>query len=105
MAIYGALAEAPASSTNPTRKGEMEANGVVVIPATSNGVATITVPYQMRTITNVLLTVNATASSDGVIALVSSISNNTFAIKVFELDGTAADTTTTVNWLAFGKLA
>ena len=39
---------------------------------------------QLRTF---FLTVNATASSDGVIALVSSISNNTFAIKVFELDG------------------
>ena len=105
MAIYGALAEAPASASNPTRKGEMEANGVVVIPSAASGVATITVPYQMRTITNVFLTINATASSEGVVALVSAIANNTFVIKVFELDGTAADTTTTVNWLAFGKLA
>ena len=114
MAIYGALGEAPASSTNPTRKGEMEANGV----ATVTGTLAIVLPYQMRIVTNIFATIAmASAINSGLdpilvtVTPISAITNNTFTIYVWKPTSNSNPTliasthAVTVNWLALGKLA
>jgi hypothetical protein len=110
MAIYGALAEAPAGN-NANRKGEYEANGV----ATVTGSLTITLPIQIRKITNVFATINmATAINSGLdpsLVTVGTISNNTFIIFVWKPTSNSNPTliasthAVTVNWLALGLLA
>jgi hypothetical protein len=104
MSIYGALGEAPAGN-NASRKGEIVANGTAVI--TGNG--TVTLPIAMRTVTNVILTLTGISSTglaaNAFTATVGAITNNTFTIFVWELDGSAADAAASVNWVAFGKLA
>ena len=104
MAIYGALGEGP-SGNNANRKGEYEMNGSLSV----TGTATVTLPIMIRKITNVMVCLSGISTTglaaNAFVVTVGAITNNTFTVFVWELDGSAADAAATVNWIALGVLA